>query len=243
LPLKKDKNKLSTQDVFVGLCVDMSGSMNRYVKDTTGGVDALVAEQAKVEGSCKVSITVFDTVVERNIVAREASEVPKLGTTGNPYRPRGSTALFDAVGATISDTDKWLMDNPDFKGDVLIAIVTDGYENASKEWKIYPEGQLVESGPANLGELIKVRKDEGWNFLFMGAGGDEWLSKTFSQWSGADSTMGFNADDSAQVYGAVSKTVAASRQKGGGQYSNAAVAAAATDAGVKDVTHKTDDAS
>jgi hypothetical protein len=94
-------------------------------------------------------------------------EVPKLDTT--TFVPRGMTALLDAIGRTIALTKERLVKNPADK--VIFVVVTDGYENASKEL-----------GGANGKAKVKVMIEEltkgciacgsnlgGWEFVFTGA--------------------------------------------------------------------------
>jgi hypothetical protein len=82
-----------------------------------------------------------------------------------PYRliPRGSTALLDAIGRTISDVRSLIeaLEPNRRPGHIVFAVITDGMENASKEWSRL---QVMDS--------VKARIDEGWNFTFLGANQD-----------------------------------------------------------------------
>ena len=81
--------------------------------------------------------------------------------TEKEYYVRGSTALLDAIGKTIAK-EKAIQDtlSKDEKATkVLFIIITDGLENASKEYN-----------SATVKRLIETQKEKyGWEFLFLGA--------------------------------------------------------------------------
>ena len=79
--------------------------------------------------------------------------------TSEDYQPCCCTPLFDAIGKTVKTLKKKIADVEDSA--VLVTIITDGYENSSKEW----DGKAVS-------KLIEECKGEGWMFSFIGAGED-----------------------------------------------------------------------
>ena len=79
--------------------------------------------------------------------------------TKEKYDPCCCTPLFDAIGKTVKALKKKIADVEDAA--VLVTIITDGYENSSKEW----DGKAVS-------KLIEECKEEGWMFSFVGAGED-----------------------------------------------------------------------
>jgi hypothetical protein len=62
-------------------------------------------------------------------------DVPPLDS--HSYVPRGTTAFLDAIGRTINTIGERLDKTPesDRPGKVIVAILTDGLENASQEFK------------------------------------------------------------------------------------------------------------
>jgi len=87
-----------------------------------------------------------------------------LGLTTETYVPRNCTALLDAIGTTIHDLGKRLSEIPeqDRPGQVIVSILTDGLENASRQftWK-------------DVAALIKQQTETyKWTFLFLGANQD-----------------------------------------------------------------------
>lgn len=79
--------------------------------------------------------------------------------TPEKYNPCCQTPLFDAIGSTIQRLRHDIRDVEDAA--VLVTIITDGYENASREW----------TGPA-IKTLVDECKKDGWVFAFIGAGED-----------------------------------------------------------------------
>ncbi len=83
---------------------------------------------------------------------------------GNTYVPRRTTALLDAVGRTIEELGQTLaaMAESDRPGQVIVAILTDGLENASQRFSWNA-----------VAELIKQQTEQyKWTFLFLGANQD-----------------------------------------------------------------------
>ena len=105
----------------------------------------------------------------RHWVAREnepINEVPPL--TEADYAPGGSTALLDAVGWTINSIGMRLTNTPEERrpGRVIIAILTDGEENCSREYDL-----------ARVAAMIEHQQEQyGWQFVFLGANMDAFAS-------------------------------------------------------------------
>jgi uncharacterized protein YegL len=140
------------------LVVDRSGSMESICEDMEGGIKTLIEEQAKEDGTCVVTLAQFDDHYELLAEGVPASELL-------PYRlvPRGTTALLDAIGRTISHVHASVesLDQVERPGHIIVAVITDGMENASREWSHL---QVMDS--------VKARIDEGWHFTFLGANQD-----------------------------------------------------------------------
>ena len=68
--------------------------------------------------------------------------------------------MHDAIGRTIHETEAWVRERA-WKDRVLILIITDGQENASKEYDL-----------RTVRALIERKEREGWNFAYMGANQD-----------------------------------------------------------------------
>ncbi len=153
---KKVSNAKDT--TLLVLVIDRSGSMESIKSDMQGGVATLIAEQAKEKGTCLVTLAQFDDHYELLAEGVPASELL-------PYRliPRGTTALLDAIGRTISDVRSRMeaLDPAERPAHVIFGVVTDGMENASREWSRL---QVMDS--------VTARIAEGWHFTFLGANQD-----------------------------------------------------------------------
>ncbi len=140
------------------LVVDRSGSMAGIKEDMERAITALVDEQARGEVACVVTLTQFDDEFE---VVADGVRAERM----RPYAlvPRGGTALLDAIGRTIGLVHIRIesMSPEDRPATVVFAVITDGQENASRQWS-RPE----------ITEAIKVKTAEGWHFTFLGADED-----------------------------------------------------------------------
>lgn len=139
--------------------LDRSGSMQSIKSDVIGGFDAFLTEQRAADGQCAVTLAQFDNEYEIVYQGIPLGQVPPLELS-----PRGSTALLDSMGKLITDTAAAINALPedDKPGAVVVAIMTDGHENASREWRRPDIKALVE----------QQTNQYGWEFLYMGADQD-----------------------------------------------------------------------
>jgi hypothetical protein len=87
------------------------------------------------------------------------AEVPEL--TRETYVPRASTPLLDAMGRGIIDLEKSLseLSEADRPAKVVMVVVTDGQENASREFR-----------KEQIEKMIKEKTEkESWQFVFLSA--------------------------------------------------------------------------
>lgn len=144
---------------LIAFLLDRSGSMQSIKSDVIGGFDAFLTEQRAGDGECRVTLAQFDNEYEVVYHAVPVNEVPAL-----ELNPRNSTALLDSMGKLITDTAAEIaaLSEGDKPGSIIVAIMTDGLENASHEW----------SRPA-IKSLVEQQTNEfGWEFLYMGADQD-----------------------------------------------------------------------
>lgn len=185
-----------TEIVFV---VDRSGSMSSIAADMRGGFDTFIAGQKKTPGDCNVTLTQFDDHYDIVYLGKPLAEVPAL-----VLEPRGSTALHDAIGRTIDATGARLaaLAEKDRPSKVLFVIITDGGENASREYN-----------HQRITDMIKTQRDTfSWDFIFIGANQDAVLAAQNLGIQGAKA-MNFaaNAAGAAGLYGGLSNQVSAYR--------------------------------
>lgn len=146
----------------IALVLDRSGSMASCLESTIKAANSFLADQASAPGSADFTLTLFDNVIEQPHLAVPIAEIPEFNTTN--FVPRGCTALLDAIGSTIKKLGQRLASLPekDRPGTVIVAILTDGLENASErfDWK-------------EINRMILHQQEKySWQFLFLGAGED-----------------------------------------------------------------------
>jgi hypothetical protein len=144
---------------FIGVLVDRSGSMQRLKSDMEPALANFLADQAEQPGAAQVSLAHFDDVYEQVWTLRDITDVPNYTLV-----PRNTTALLDAMGRFITDVGTEVASRPEHgrPGKIIIVVVTDGLENASREWS-----------PDGVRELVQQqRESNAWEFVFLGANFD-----------------------------------------------------------------------
>jgi uncharacterized protein YegL len=142
--------------------LDKSGSMSNIVTDTIGGVNTFVQTQKEAPGKASLSMIQFDHEYTPVYSCVDVHSVENL--TNKTYIPRGNTALLDAIGRTIVTTGNRLaaMDEKDRPSKVLMVIITDGFENASREFS-----------KESISKMIKLQEETyNWDFVYLGANQD-----------------------------------------------------------------------
>lgn len=152
-------NKNLTEIAFI---LDRSGSMAPVTEAAITGFNEFLRDQQKTEGLARLTLVLFDNEYLVPLDGIPVQEAVALDTTS--YVPRASTALLDAIGATIDRLGARLsaMPEPDRPGQVIVAILTDGYENSSEKftWKDISR------------KILEQTNTYKWQFLFLGANQD-----------------------------------------------------------------------
>lgn len=144
------------------IVLDRSGSMESLKLATIEAFNAYVNSQRQGPGTAQLSLVQFDDQYEPVMTGVPIAQVAAL--TPLTYQPRGSTALFDAIGRTISETGWRFSRLPESQrpGTVLFVIQTDGYENSSRQYT-----------SAQINAMIAEQRDKySWQFVFLGANQD-----------------------------------------------------------------------
>ena len=142
------------------IIIDESGSMDCIRQQAMDSVNETIqtiraAQERNENQEHFVTLVTFnDTATIVNDCA-PINEIKEL--TAESYRPDCCTALYDAMGISLSALRKKVSK----EDKVLVTIVTDGYENASQEYNLLTIKALVE-------EL----KAKGWMFAYLGANQD-----------------------------------------------------------------------
>ena len=154
------KNRTMKTRIFNLVIIDESGSMQSIKKEAIGSVNETVqtirsAQKKHEEQEHYVSLVTFNDDVKTIYECVPVDEVKEL--TNETYRPDCCTALYDAMGISLNALRKKVAEDDK----VLVTVVTDGYENASKEYS----GKAIKS-------LVDELKGKGWVFAYIGANQD-----------------------------------------------------------------------
>ncbi len=169
-----------TEMVFI---IDKSGSMEGLEKDTIGGFNSMLKEQQAVEGEAIVTTVLFDNRYELLHDRIDIRAVSPL--TEKNYTVGGNTALLDALGKTIRKIREVQEHTAeDYRAEkVLFTIITDGQENASREY----------SAESIKTRIERQKEKYGWEFVFFGANMDAVL-EAGKLGIGADRAQNYCAD-------------------------------------------------
>lgn len=165
--------------IEIALILDRSGSMQILKEDVIKGLNEFITKQKLqlIGNQVKFSLILFDHQYLKLIDSQNLWDIKEF--TQADYCPRGMTALLDAIGQTIDDLNiKFEKQNQLQKPEkVIIAIITDGFENNSKR---YNKDKIKEM-------ISKQQKEYNWSFIF--------LSSNLDSIQDAQTLYGFNEDN------------------------------------------------
>ena len=145
----------------VSVILDRTGSMESIRDDTIGGFNTFLEEQKAQKGTATLTLVQFDSQDPYEVIHRfkPIKDVPEL--TRETYVPRASTPLLDALGRGINDLENSLanLKEEERPSQVMMVVITDGCENASREFRRDQIKKMVDE---------KTDKD-GWQFVFLSA--------------------------------------------------------------------------
>ncbi|MBR4871090.1 MAG: VWA domain-containing protein [Alistipes sp.] len=146
--------------IFNLIIIDESGSMQSIKKEAIDSVNETIqtirgAQRKHEEQEHLVTLVTFNDDVKSVYECVPVNEVKEL--TAENYCPDCCTALYDAMGMSLNALRKSVAD----VDTVLVTIVTDGYENSSREY----DGKAIKA-------LVDELKAKGWVFAYIGANHD-----------------------------------------------------------------------
>lgn len=161
------------------LVLDESGSMQPRKEATIEGVNKLIETQQKLPEKAKFTLVTFNSNHTRILDRVKLKDVKPLAY--EDYNPNSMTALLDTLWVTIKAARK---SQKKTGNKVILAIMTDGEENASTKHRDRLE-------VANL--ITKAQEKWGWDIFFLAANID-----TFSEASSLGipqaAAMSYNID-------------------------------------------------
>lgn len=157
---KMDDGKARIYNLII---VDESGSMSHLRESTLSGINETIGtihsaqEEFAATQTHTLTLVTFDSGSNRPDVRtmidnQPISEVKEF----KDYMPNGCTPLYDAMGQSLTHLHDRIKDDKD--ATAVVTVLTDGLENASREWDA-----------AGLRRLIEQLKSEGWSFAYMGS--------------------------------------------------------------------------
>ena len=161
----EEKQNTSKTQIYNLVILDRSGSMRSIANaaisgfnETVGGIRS-AQERYKDTQEHFVSLFTFcdcaKNYVYENIPVAEIKEL-----TSSEYRPCCCTPLYDAMGISLNKLLSQIKDKDD--ATAVVTVITDGLENASKEF----------SGKDIKALVDKLKDEEGWNFAYIGTNQD-----------------------------------------------------------------------
>jgi uncharacterized protein YegL len=152
-------------DTHYLLVLDRSGSMSSCWKSTIEGLNEQLGtirglNEKFPEQRYFLTLVAFDNEIETVVDDMPIEDVKDFD--GTEFPPRGMTSLHDAMGISIYNLKNKLEKKNKESENIstaLVVIMTDGHENASKEYNSNSIKKLVD----------ELNSTDAWTFSYMGA--------------------------------------------------------------------------
>lgn len=153
---------MNTNLTEIAYILDRSGSMGGMEEAAITGFNGFLQSQLDAPGDVNLTLLLFDNeflLVHDRTPLQEVRPID-----AETYEPRGSTALLDAIGRAIDALGSKIAKQPEAErpGKVIIAIYTDGEENASRQYDLHKINKMI----------THQREKYAWEFLFLAANQD-----------------------------------------------------------------------
>ena len=151
-------------NVYNLIIVDESGSMGHLRQATLSGInetlDTIRQSQKEFAETQQhhVTLVTFSSGTSHPFMRTliNCQPIDKVAENFSDYMPHGCTPLYDAMGQSLVSLHERIKGNP--QNSAVVTVLTDGLENASREWRA-----------DGLRRLIEQLKEEGWSFSYMGS--------------------------------------------------------------------------
>jgi len=182
-----------TDYTAIMLLVDRSGSMATIKTAAESGINEFITSMCDAEDKRTIRIAQFDWDYTGGDSRGGRMRYDTLCESVDPSQvppfvldPKGATPLLDAMGTAITEFASELaaMPKDEQPGVVVFAVMTDGIENASREYTA-----------AQIREMVTKRETEsGWQILYLGANQDAFATGS-ELGIRRDRTMAYSATD------------------------------------------------
>jgi hypothetical protein len=146
---KSLETPVDSSDAFkIVIILDESGSMDCIRHDMVKAMNDLITEQKQIKDRpCRFTLVKFNDEIKRTIMNMDLQNIQNI--SASDYKPDRTTALYDAIGSTV----EWFR----YEKNVLMVIITDGQDNASKQ---YSKGEITAM-------LDEKQKNRGWSYVYL----------------------------------------------------------------------------
>lgn len=185
--MRKSKDIQVKEQLNIRLVLDRSGSMSSCRVETVESINEYITEIQKEAVEGVFTLSTFDS----RSIDIPISRIPirELSTLGQDIlMPRGGTPLYDAIGTAVHDLSTFTHTENEKK---VLVIVTDGYENASREYTSDAIRQLIEE-----------KTKEGWLIIYLGADHDAFTQSRHLGFENAK-TLHYSKRDSRDAFKSV----------------------------------------
>lgn len=161
--VKETVEKNNKAQIYNLIIVDESGSMSHLRSATLSGINETIntirnaQEEFATTQKHTLTLVTFDSGSNRADVRTMIDNQPITNVKEfTDYIPNGCTPLYDAMGQSLTKLHGKIRGNDN--ASAVVTVLTDGLENASREWDAI-----------GLRRLIEQLKNEGWSFSYMGS--------------------------------------------------------------------------
>ena len=196
-----NKENVVPKETYYLLIVDASSSMSPLTKSTISGVNEQIdsikqLEKEFPEQKYNMSFMHFNNTVTIEYTDRKSSSLEHISETN--YKCSGMTALLDAIGVGVRNLNEKIGDKiASGEAAAVVVIITDGAENASREF----------DGPKVKSMIEELQATNRWTFTFVGANIDS-ISTASRYGIDVKNVMQFSGDElsNKKVYASMTKS-------------------------------------
>ena len=155
--MTENNEKNENNFLNIRVVLDRSGSMSNCVYQTIDALNGYLIGLQKENTEGVVTVSLFDS--QSIDIGVDKVQIKDLSPLDYSFlTPRASTPLYDAIGAGIYEHSSYNATKEDKK---VLVIVTDGYENASREYT----GEAIK-------KLVEEKEEAGWLIVYLGSDHD-----------------------------------------------------------------------
>lgn len=179
---------------YIMFVLDETGSMDSVRKDTIGSFNNYIGDLKKELDNTVFSLLKFNSEnmdwVHDGVSLNVVDEM-----TEEDYNPNHVTPLWDAFGVALKKMED-LTKHAGSEDKVIVSVLTDGLENASKEYT-----------PEQVRKMVE--QHDGWAITFLGANMDAWGDVGSTVGLSVGSTMTYDQGDMSGTMHAHSRSTVA----------------------------------